>query len=351
MFLLAVAIGYFIFAPSPIDPVAYTPPAAPPLAGAMAPNTLLRSAEILARDQVQGPEDVDVDDEGRIYGAALDGRIVRVLADGALETFAETGGRPLGLDFAPDGNLIVCDAHKGLLSVDPNGQVTTLATEADGVRFGFPDDVDVADDGVIYFSDASSKFGVSDYMLDLLEGQPHGRLMKYDPTSKQTTVLLGDLYFANGVAVAPDGSFVLVNETYRYRIRRYWLTGDKAGTNDTFIDKLAGFPDGVSTSPRATFWVAMFTVRNPTADFMAPRPMLRTLLSKLPRSVWPKPEPYGLIVELDTAGEIIRSLHDPDGQQVSVITSVHEENDQLYLGTLLNRWIARLPVPMAASAE
>jgi sugar lactone lactonase YvrE len=170
-------------------------------------------------------------------------------------------------------------------------------------------------------------------------------LLRYDPDTKETTVLLRELYFANGVAVAPDGAFVLVNETYRYRIRRYWLSGEKTGTDEIFAENLPGFPDGVSTSPRGTFWVAMFTIRNPTADFLAPRPFVRTLLAKLPRALWPKPQPYGLVLELDANGQVLRSLHDPDGKHLSVVTSVHEEDGQLYLGTLLNPWMARVPVP------
>jgi len=343
--IVAIAAGYLVLAPSPIDPIAYAPTPAAPLTGPLQPNEQLRSAEILARDQIHGPEDVDLDSEGRIYGATIDGLIVRVLEDVKVETFARTGGRPLGIHFDAAGNLIVCDAVNGLLSIDTEGNITTLASEADGVPFGFTDDVDIAPDGTIYFSDASSKFGEGEYILDLFEGRPHGRLLAYDPASRETKMLIDGLHFANGVAVSPDGEFVLVSETYRYRVQRYWLKGEKAGTGEIFIDGLPGFPDGISTSPRGTFWVAMFTVRNQTADFMAPRPWLRSVISKLPSATWPKPEPYGLVLELDSDGEIIRSLHDPGGQHVSVITSVHEEAGQLYFGTLLNHWIARMPVP------
>lgn len=38
-------------------------------------------------------------------------------------------------------------------------------------------------------------------------------------------MLLKDLYFANGVALSKDESFVLVAETFQYRISRYWLKG------------------------------------------------------------------------------------------------------------------------------
>lgn len=343
--LIVVVVVYLVLAESPIDPIAYMPPPKPELTGSLAPNEALRGAEILAQGQIVGPEDVDVDEQGRIYGGTLDGKIVRIEPDGSVETFAETGGRPLGLEFDAQGNLIVCDGIKGLLSVDPDGKITTLATEADGVQLGFADDLDVGPEGVIYFSDASTKFDVQEYLLDFLEDRPHGRLLSYEPQTRQAKVLLRDLYFANGIAVSPDGDYVLVNETYRYRVTRYWLRGPNAGTWDTFAENLPGFPDGISTSPRGTFWVAMFTLRNDQADLLAPRPAVRRILSKLPQATWPKPEPYGLVLELNSAGEIVRSLHDPGGELVRVITSVHEQDGSLYMGTLLGEWVARLRVP------
>lgn len=343
--LVALVVVAFLAWPSPIDPAAVASPDPPPWTGALAENDLLRSAERLAEGRVAGPEDVHVDDQGRIYGGCADGRIVRVLPGGEVETFAQTGGRPLGMEFDAEGNLIVCDAVRGLLSVDPRGEVAVLATESDGAPFGFADDCDVAADGVIYFSDASDKFGVHAYMLDLLEGRPHGRLLAYDPKTKRTTTLLGGLYFANGVAVSAEGDFVLVNETYRYRVARYWLTGPKAKTSEVFADNLPGFPDGISRSPRGTFWVAMFTTRNPTADALAAYPWVRKQMAKLPAPLWPKPAPYGLVLELDAEGNVLRSFHDPGGRTVENVTSVHECDGRLYLGTLQNDYIAQWTLP------
>ena len=92
---------------------------------------------------------------------------------------------------------------------------------------GFADDVDVARDGMIYFSDASSKFGPNEYMLDMLENRPHGRLLRYDPATKETSTLLDELYFANGVALSQNEDFVLVAETYRFRIHALLAQGRK----------------------------------------------------------------------------------------------------------------------------
>ncbi len=341
----AVLVLILVLAPAPIDPAAYQPPSPPALAGVLEPNRDLRSAELLAAGRVRGPEDVAVDGQGRIYAGTEDGRIVRVTLDAggeAVETFAETGGRPLGLDFDPGGNLIVADGLEGLLSVDAGGRVETLTTEAGGEPFGFADDLDVAADGRIYFSDASSRFGPGAYLYDLLESRPHGRLLRYDPLTGETEVLLDGLYFANGVALSRDEDFVLVNETYRYRITRYWLAGPRAGTSEVFLDNLPGFPDGVSSNHRGTFWVALFTVRNPLMDRLHPRPLLKGLLSKLPRFLWPKPAPYGLVLAVDEEGRIRRSLHDPGGERVLEVTSAEEAGGFLYLGNLSRGRIARL---------
>lgn len=93
-----------------------------------------------------------------------------------------------------------------------------LTDEAEGVKIKFADAVDVAKDGMIYFTDASYKYSYNDFIWDVLEGKPHGRLLSYDPTTKETKVLVSDLYFANGVAVSPDQSFVIFCETVMYDV-------------------------------------------------------------------------------------------------------------------------------------
>lgn len=342
-----LALAMLLTLTSPVSSVAWEPPPAPPLKGIYGVNDKLARAELLATGQVNGPEDVEIDSEGRVYGGLADGRIVRVLADGTVEDFANTGGRPLGMEFDDGGNLIVCDAHKGLLSISTGGQITVLATQADGVPFGFTDDVDIAADGTIYFSDASSKWSQADYELDLLESQPYGRLLAYDPRSKTTRVLLSGLHFANGVALSSVEDFVLVNETWRYRIVRYWLSGERAGQHEIFIDNLPGFPDGISGNRQGTFWVALASPRKSDLDGMHPYPRLKELAAALPAAFRPRPEHYGLVLALDQNGQVLTSLHDAGGKHLDMITSVEQEGDWLYFGSLTSDRIGRLKVSEA----
>ncbi|MBL0712236.1 MAG: SMP-30/gluconolactonase/LRE family protein [Desulfosarcina sp.] len=342
--LIMLSSGYLALVPGPLDSAAYRPPPAPALTGVLAPNDKLKTAELIGRGQVVGAEDVDVDAQGRVYGGTADGRILRIDAQGRVETFADTGGRPLGLHFDREGNLIVCDAVKGLLSVNPRGEVRVLLTAAEGLPFGFTDDLDIAADGTIYFSDASSRHHMEDHLLDGLGARPYGRLIRFDPQSGRTEVLLKDLYFANGVALSSAEDFVLVCETFRYRIVRYWLKGPRRGQHEIWADNLPGFPDGISGNRRGIFWVALMTVRKDLLDLLHPYPWAKNLMARLPRDLLPKPRAYGLVLAMDEAGRIVRSLHDTDGDHLQSVTSVQEHDGFIYLGTLTNDRIGRLPV-------
>lgn len=343
--ILVILFIVFFLQSAPVDPAAYTPPKSPELTGVLAPNNLLQKTELLALGKINGPEEVAVDSQGRVYGGTQDGKIMRLLPDGRLETFAETNGRPLGIQFDKNNNLIVCDAYQGLLSIDPRGTIKVLVTSADGVPFKFTDALDISNDGTIYFTDASSKYPQSKYLYDLLESKPYGRFLSYNPATGQTKVLLTDLYFANGVALSQQEDFVLINETYRYRILRYWLKGPKAGTHEIFADNLPGFPDNISSNRKGTFWLALFTVRNKIVDTLHPSPVLKAQMSKLPKALWPKPKPYGLILALDEEGKILQSLHEPTGKHLKAITSAREYDGYLYIGSLHNDRIGKYRLP------
>lgn len=343
--ILIVSIVYFVLKPAPISPAAYSPSKAQALKGVLAPNNLLQDAELLALGKINGPEEVALDSQGRIYGGTQDGKIMVLTEDGKVELFANTYGRPLGMQFDKNDNLIVCDAYKGLLSINPLGQITVLTTSANGLPFKFTDALDIGSDGIIYFTDASAKYDQSEYLFDLLESAPYGRLLSYNPATGQTTVLVEALYFANGVALSQQEDFVLVNETYRYRIVRHWLKGPKSGTSDIFIDNLPGFPDNISSNGQGTFWLAMFTVRNEFMDKLHPHPFLKSQMSKLPKIFWPKPKPYGIVLALNEQGEITKSLQDPSGKHVKEITSAKESEGFLYLGSLHNDRIGKYKLP------
>jgi sugar lactone lactonase YvrE len=240
----------------------------------------------------------------------------------------------LGLAFDANGNLIVADAIKGLLSIARDSSITVLTTTADGVPFGCTNDLDVSADGTIYFTDATSKFPLTNFTADLLEHRGNGRFFAYDPKTKTTRTLLRDLCFANGVAVSPDQSYVLVVETGAYRIHRVWLAGAKQGQTDIFIDNLPGFPDGISSNGKDKFWLALVTPRDAGLDKLLPHPFLRKVVARLPKLLQPAPKRYSFVLGLDTNGHVINNLQNGSTDCYAEIANAVERNGALYFGSI-----------------
>ena len=350
LIVVVVIVGYFAFWPVPIEPCAWQAPPDPGYTGKFAANDRLKGLELLQIADCHGPEAVAIDDQGRIYATSHEGFIVRLQADGSKpERWANTKGRPLGIDFDGKGNLIVADAFRGLLSIAPDGSVTELATVADGIPIRYADDVAVAADGKIYFSDASTKFGAKDFggtmegsLLDIMEHGGHGRLLCYDPATRKTTTLMRGLNFANGVAVSHDQKFVLVNETGSYRVVRYWLAGPKKGNSEPLIEGLPAFPDNITRGLDGRFWVALISPRNKLVDSLCEKPFLRKVIQRMPQFMRPKAVAYGHIIAIDGNGQVLEDLQDPNTTYPQN-TSVRETKDFLYIGSLIAPALARLP--------
>jgi sugar lactone lactonase YvrE len=354
--IIALVVLYLLFWPVSIQPLAWNPPPAPSLTAQYQKNSRLSTTERLSlgtgtpkRGAGYAPEDVALDAEGRIYAGLDDGRVMRLQPDGTgPEVFSNTHGRPLGLAFDANNNLIVADAIKGLLSIARDGSITVLTTGADGIPFGCTNDLDVATDGTIYFTDATSKYPLTAFTADLLEHGPNGRLLSYDPKTKTTRTLLRDLYFANGVAISADQSFVLVVETGTYAVDRYWLTGAKQGKSEVFINNLPGFPDGISSNGKGEFWLALVAPRDVVLDKLLPHPFLRKAVARLPRQLQPAPRRYSFVLGLDVNGRVIDNLQDGSPQCYAAIANAVERQGTMYFGSIGENSVGRYRMRSAA---
>ena len=305
-------------------------------------NQKLKDIKIFwTNDGYRGPEDIVLKND-KIYVGYENGIIMS-----STGIFSNTEGRPLGMSFDLEDNLIVADAIQGLLSIDMNGIINTLSikSDSDNIPFKFVDDLDIASDGKIFFSDASSKHGYGSDRLELFEHSPNGRLLVYDPVTQKTTTLLKDLYFANGVALSSDESFVLVSETFMYRIQKYWLKGDKAGTSEIFIENLPGFPDNVSSSEEGIFWVALFNPRNDFIEMSSNKPFLRKIVLRLPESLQPQPISHSYVLGLDEGGKVVYNLQYKADEAYSPITSVKQYENNLYFGSLTHAGWGKIEIP------
>jgi sugar lactone lactonase YvrE len=329
----------------PISPVRWQPPPAPARSRrprSARPLPPLRLLDVVGR----GPEDVLVDAEGRVLTGVADGRVLRLAPDNRrVEVLADTGGRPLGLEWLPDGGLLVCDTRRGLLRVDvTTGEVSTLLSEVDGEPMRFCNNAAVAPDGTVYFTDSSRRFGIDAWKADLLEHSGTGRLLRRG-LAAEVSVLLDGLQFANGVALAPDGSFVVVAETAAYRLLRYWVTGPRAGESEVFADNLPGFPDNVATGTDGLFWVALGSPRDAKLDRLLPRhPRLRQAVWLLPDRLQPRPQTTVWVYALSGDGEVVHDLQGP-GERFHFVTGVREHHGTVHLGSLVGDCVGVFDLP------
>jgi sugar lactone lactonase YvrE len=335
--------GYLLFWPTGLDPEDWDPPEAPDWQD----NHKLASANIL-HPELMGPEAVVVDAQGHLVTGLADGRIVRFEPTFAspVETVAKTGGRPLGLAYDASGRLIIADAARGLLAVNAGGAVEVLATEQGGRRFRFCDDLAIAGDGTVYFTDASDRFSVGEFKMEVIEHRPRGRVLAYDPATRATSLVADRFYFANGIALGPGEEYLLVTETSSYRIRKVWLRGERRGKVEPFVDNLPGFPDNIRwAADRRVFWVAIGAPRNGTVDWLAGHPFLRNAVVRLPSFLQPAPDRHSYALAYDEKGKLVHDLEGAGESAYAPIASVLEHQGVLYLGSFEHGGVARIAAP------
>lgn len=310
---------YLAFWPVSVRPVAWIAPEDNGYTGDFTQNDRLAALDFVDLDGRVGPEDADIGPDGLVYVATHGGEILRIGEDGRAASFAQTQGRPLGLEFAADGTLYVADAHRGLLAIDRLGQVTVLANQVeDASPILYADDVDIAADGTVYFSDASTRFGAQQYggtlaasVLDLIEHSANGRILKYEPGTGKTSVFADGMTFANGVAVNEADDAVFVVETGEYRVWRFPRDGS---AGQVILENLPGFPDNISNAPDGTFWVGLVSPRNALMDKLSGHAFLRRVIMRLPEALKPAPTRYGFIIRMDGEGRVLETLQDPKGK-------------------------------------
>lgn len=312
--------------------------------GPFAKNNVLQAVEKLGAGVLDRPEDTAVDSRGLIYTATHDGWIKRMHLNGSWEDWKMVGLTPLGLTVTKSGDVLVCMPNQGLLNVSDD-QISLLTSEIDGIPIRFADAVVEASDGSIYFSDGSTKFAYDKWVLDLLEAKPYGRLLKYDPVTKKTTVLLDGLWFANGVALSPREDYIVICETWKFRCLKHWIKGEKLGITEIFIENLPGGPDNINISEdRRSYWIALIGIRSRTLEFVYRYGILKHIFATYPNFLeWIGfAKSSAMVVKVGEDGEPIISLEDPNGKVISLVTSAMEVGDYLYLGSLNSNFLGRL---------
>ncbi len=174
-------------------------------------------------------------------------QVVAVSPDGATETVAEVPGSPSGLGWLPDGTLLVVSMQdRKLLRVD--GRQTVL--HADLSAHSGPQSNDMV-------VDAAGRAYVSTIDFMAFADMPVTNLVRVDPDGS-VTVAADGLSFPNGSVITPDGSTLIVAESWAQRLTAFDLQPDGSLANRRVWAELGAgcAPDGIGLDAEGAVWVA-----------------------------------------------------------------------------------------------
>ncbi len=326
---------------------------------AFALNDRLREVSEIGLGRIEAPEDVILDREDNLYAGSRHGDIIRFFPPDyeRMEVYAHIGGQPLGMAFDRRDNLYVCIGGMGLYRITPERKVEKATDETnrslrsvnDDSRLRLADDLDIADDGRVFFSEATVRYEMHEWPVDGLEARGNGRIVCYDPNANTTRTVLRGLKFPNGVCVAGDGQSILFAETWGCTVKRYWFAGPKTGKVELVLDNLPGYPDNINLASDGNYWLALVGMRCPALDLAWRMPGFRRRMAKrLPIDEWLFPNiNTGCVIKFNEQGQVLESLWDLGGVNHPMITSMREHRGHLYLGGIQNNRIGRYKLPGA----
>lgn len=135
-----------------------------------------------------------------------------------------------GLTTDAEGRLILCQhGDRRIARLEKDGTFTSIADRYNGKRFNSPNDLVIAADGSIYFTDPP--YGMKGGAKSAEKEQPCNGVYRIAPDGK-VTLLIDDLTFPNGIAFSPDGGtlYVGVSDPEAPRIMAYAVQADGSVT-------------------------------------------------------------------------------------------------------------------------
>ncbi|CEF70675.1 Six-bladed beta-propeller, TolB-like domain and Strictosidine synthase, conserved region domain-containing protein [Strongyloides ratti] len=345
----------FPFTSKPFNAQEYILPSPKPLIGTLSINNFLTVGKRILENEIIGPEALVV--EGNtIYATTFDDK----QECGTYETETKCG-RPLGIRRYNKDILIVIDSYYGIYFVDFSRNIYKKGFElflsSDELTKEKPammlNDFDIINNEDLYISDSSSKWDRRRFFHILSEAESNGRILKVNLKTKNVSVFQENLFLPNGVQQISEDS-IIVAECGMARIWKMYISGDKKGHREIFIENLPGLPDNIRLSKYSkTFYVGLTGIRHSNKfnmyDEMGKHKTFRNILAKiLPEKFFSKipslfVDKHSILIEINSKGEIISSYQDPQSTVVEDVSHVADDEKYLYLGSYHSKFIVKVP--------
>ena len=172
-------------------------------------------------------------------------------ARNGIQVFRQPSNMANGNALNDEGRLVTCEhATSRVTRTERDGSITVLASHYGKSELNSPNDIIVAGDGSIYFTDPD--FGRREYF-----GVPRDKELSFqgvyriDPVTGKLELLLDDFAQPNGLTFSPDERLLYVNDTPRKHVRVFDVTAGGGVTNGRLFAEITGEgkggPDGLKT--------------------------------------------------------------------------------------------------------
>jgi sugar lactone lactonase YvrE len=187
--------------------------------------------------------------DGQLWFSDMhDHRVVKVTEEGQAQTVVEVPGQPSGLGWWPDGTLLVVSmTDRRLLRVDGD-HLVEVADLTDLAPFHCNDMV----------VDGKGRAYIGNFGFDLDAGEePTGTTLVCVERDGDAWVVVEQMLFPNGIVVTPDGSTLIVAESFGQRLSAYDIDDDGSLANPRiWADLRPNVPDGICLDAEGAVWVA-----------------------------------------------------------------------------------------------
>ena len=196
-----------------------------------------------------------------VWSDVVGRRVLGWSADGRVEVVVDATAFINGNAVDRDGRLVHCEHGRRCISrSDHDGEAVPFLTHFEGRRFNTPNDITLAPDGTLWFSDPT--FGLSMPTQGSLREPEldHRSVYRYDPDGGEVR-RMADFEQPNGLEFSPDGGILYVSDTGRaldgstHEIVAFDVARDGSLSNRRLFREVdPGIPDGFVVDGRGWIW-------------------------------------------------------------------------------------------------
>jgi sugar lactone lactonase YvrE len=187
--------------------------------------------------------------DGRLWFSDMGAQqVVAVDLEGHSEVIASVPAMPMGIGWLPDGRMLIVSAHDGrLLARKPDGALVTQA-----------DLTGLADQPWSYMVvDGRGNAYIGNIGFDFPDGEFAPGILALVTSDGSARQVADGVAFANGMAVTPDNSTLILAESYANRLTAFDIAADGGLSNRRVWAELeGGVPDGICLDAEQAVWYA-----------------------------------------------------------------------------------------------